>query len=329
MLTFDKSETGRLIASVEGGEYHKKKLYLEINPQAKKEIKIKDPMSFLGKDFFKATSNNRITQLQLHKLTKCLERDIPPEDDFLYDLYLKAKKHLDNAGSREIVLSSGRIQVIPNKDQNQGERVYVAGPSGSGKSTWTSNYVKEFRKLFPSRELYIFSKVEKDEVLDKLDPIRIALDEEIIDDPITIEELQKSICVFDDIDTIANKHVLDSVMNLRSQILSEGRHENVYCICTSHQLMNYKKTRDLINESSLVIFFLGSGSDYHIDRFLKNYCGLSKGDVYKIMHLPSRWCCIHKNYPLYCVYESGCFLLGEERKKDLTDKEILENYESE
>ncbi len=49
---------------------------------------------------------------------------------------------------------------------NTRQILYVSGASGSGKSFYTSDYMKEYNRLFPKNKIYIFSSLEKDEKLD-------------------------------------------------------------------------------------------------------------------------------------------------------------------
>jgi len=108
-----------------------------------------------------------------------------------------------------------------------------------------------------------------------------------------------------------HKKIADIVRRLRDDLLETGRHEKAYVVAVSHQLLNYKHTRQLLNESTSVTFFPCSGSDYHIKRFLKTYCGLDEANIKKILKLPSRWVTLYKTYPMYVLYEKGCFLISK------------------
>ena len=61
-------------------------------------------------------------------------------------------------------------------------------------------------------EVVAFSSIEKDRVLDKHDPIRITLDEDLIQDPIHPEEIEDSLAVFDDTDTIRDARLRNSIV---------------------------------------------------------------------------------------------------------------------
>ena len=66
----------------------------------------------------------------------------------------------------------------------------------------------------------------------------------------------------------------------------------------------------MINEAQTVTFYPRSGSTYQIQNFLKNYGGMTKDQIQKVLNLPSRWVTLHKNYPCYVFHEKGAYLLG-------------------
>lgn len=213
---------------------------------------------------------------------------------------------------KEINLPSPhQIQPIPNSEGR--ECYYIAGPSGSGKSTYISKYIELWREMFPNKKkhpIVLFSRVQEDDCLDKFKPLRINIDEELKDDPIDLDELADSLVIFDDVDQINNKNKLkDYVINLRDQILEEGRHKNIYCCTTSHQMTNYKSTRIPLTEASHCVFFPRCGAAHAIKYFLQNYIGLDKTQIQKIMNLPSRWICLKKTYPMLVMHETGAYLL--------------------
>jgi hypothetical protein len=115
--------------------------------------------------------------------------------------------------------------------------------------------------------------------------------------------------IFDDIDAISDKKVKQAVMDFRSQILLTGRHYNISVLSTSHMICDYRATREQINESHFITFYPAGGANYHIKRFLKEYCGLKQNDITKILGLPSRWVTVHKNYPMYVLSKDHAFML--------------------
>ncbi len=205
-------------------------------------------------------------------------------------------------------INYGLMQQYPNTKADR-ECLYITGPSGSGKSTYASEYIKQYKKAFPNNDFILLSRKPEDPVLDQLKPIRIKIDESLLDDPIDFKELENSCVLFDDIDTISNIKLRDYVQHLRDDILEVGRSSRITCICTSHLACNYKQTRTLLNEATSLVIFPRSGSSYQYKRMLKVYCGLDKKQVQKILNLPSRWVCLHKSYPNYVLYALGAYAI--------------------
>jgi Cdc6-like AAA superfamily ATPase len=207
----------------------------------------------------------------------------------------------------ELKIPDGKVFPIPS---DKPENLYISGPNGSGKSYYTAQWLKLYRKLYPKVPIYLFSDVAEDSVLDKIKNIsRIILDQTLVDDPIIPEQLRGSVCVFDDIDSIADKNISKAVNTLRDTLLKTSRHYNIYVIVTNHLSTDYKNTRVLINESRSITVFPKSGASNQITRIFKEYCGITQKQLDMIMKLPSRWVTLHKNYPLFITYEHGIILL--------------------
>lgn len=222
----------------------------------------------------------------------------------------KFKKEVEkHKFDRDIALTSGTL--IPLPDIRKRETLYIGGCSGAGKSTYASNYIKEFKKLFPDRRVYVFSSVKSDFLIDNIGVSRVVLDEKILDPTtkIKVEDLANSLVLFDDIDVIPDEKIKKEVYALQGALLETGRHNDVYVVSTAHQIMNYKQTRTLLNEATAITFFPQSGSTYHIKRLLTLYCGLSKKEIDRIFSLASRWVTIYKQYPQYVIYSSGVYCL--------------------
>ncbi len=212
-----------------------------------------------------------------------------------------------NGKRKEIILSDGKLIPIPRIDKR--DSYYIAGPEGSGKSFLASMIIKQYKKLFKKNPFFLFSKVQDDDALDELEPKRIELNDELLDDPIEVDELGDSIILFDDIDTIHDKKMLEELRRVRDSILEIGRHHNSYIISTAHNMTNNKATKMSLLESANVCFFPKMGDSYHINRYLKEYGGLSKEQIKKVYSLPSRWVLHHKRAPNYIMHEKGLYLL--------------------
>jgi hypothetical protein len=205
----------------------------------------------------------------------------------------------------------GKFQQVPNPDTER-EILYITGASGSGKSTYTANYIKNYKKMFPKNPIYCFSALKDDESLDVVKPRRIEIDDSLFTDPIPIDQLQGSCCIFDDIDVISNKKQRDAVYNLLNQTLEVGRHHKITVIITNHLATSGKDTRRVLNECMSVTYFPFSGSNVGTKRLLEDYLGLDKKTIKMIKDKKSRWATIYKNYPQVVMTEKDVWLPAED-----------------
>lgn len=216
-------------------------------------------------------------------------------------------------GCQRIDLKRGKLKTLMNTDERQ--VCYIAGPSGSGKTTYATNLARSYKKIFPKRDIFLFSRTDckNDPAYAKLNPLQVKIDETIVESPIDIEKDIKpgSCIIFDDIGTINDDKIRKAVNALAMDIMEVGRKMNLYIIITSH-LVNgndRKFNRTIHNEYQSFTFFPKSGSAYQIKYCLKNYFGLAPPQIKTIMNLPSRWVTVMKNYPQVVLYQHGVYLL--------------------
>jgi hypothetical protein len=158
-------------------------------------------------------------------------------------------------------------------------------------------------------EFFLFSNVDEDDVLDKLKPIRIDLDDEEALSEVRSDDFYDSIVLFDDTDTISNGMVRKFIQHLRDDILECGRHYNTTVVAVSHVLQNYQATRKLLNEATSVVFFPKVGSNNHNYKFLKHHCLYDDDTIRRLLNLNSRWVALYRSHPNYVIYEKGVFLI--------------------
>lgn len=192
---------------------------------------------------------------------------------------------------------------------------YIAGPSGSGKSTYAINLIKDFLKIFPKSDFFLFSRTDY-----KIDPIfkgmkisQIKLDDNLLNNPIDIEkELNDhSILFFDDCNTIQNHKLKIYVEHLMNDVMEIGRKLKINIIITNHLVIpNEKKfARTILNEVQYLTVFPKSGSSQQILYALKTYFGFNKKQADHVLNLPSRWVTIIKMYPLIVMFDKGIYIL--------------------
>lgn len=266
-----------------------------------------DPFEVLDEDFIRS-HKKKLSIIEMNKIKRALETDQKPYDLGLTDIYDRCREEYNSRARKELIIhDDGVVQVLPN--YSEPERSYVAGPTGSGKSTNVARYLEQLKKVFPDRDIFLFSDVDQDKILDKLEPLRMKLDEEFLENTPSPGTLKDSIVIFDDIDSIDDKKIREKVASLRDSLLKRGRHEDISVIVTNHLLTNYKETRTILNEVNSITFFPKSGSSHGIQYMLKTYVGLSAKQIQKIFTLPSRWITVYKHYPMYVIYEKGVYLL--------------------
>ena len=230
-----------------------------------------------------------------------------------------ANNQIKSGFSKELILHDN--QYIKNGSPNLVLRdiSYVSGAQGAGKSTYCRNYINDFIEMLPDKPIILMSRIEDDEsfrdlIADgKMIPLDIN-DEDIVDNPIDAKtELSNSLCVFDDYLQF-DKAIQKSLQYTLKDILLNGRDQgnygdDIYCLVTSHMISDYQKTREILNESSVIVMFPKAGQVYHITRCLKVYVGLSKNQIEKCLNLNTRWIALYKRAPNYCLWEGGVFAI--------------------
>lgn len=293
MLSFNK---GKPFCILRGGKKDGKILMIHDNVDKESNYKYNDKKL------------KKLHNYQLEQLKDALTTD---DDKYLNgktkNIYNKIKNNGDLG--KHYKMDDSMFKIYPTQDKDQRDSIYITGPSGSGKSTFISQFIEEYIKLYPKRPVVLFSNKFQDKALDKFRPMRIPLNFDLVEDPIELEELEKSLVIFDDIDQITNKQIREAVFNLRDRILEEGRSKGISICTVAHQITNYKESRICLNEADYVVFFCKSGAKYQINYFLKNYGGLDKEQIDTVMNLPSRAVVLHKRYPMCVIYQNGCMVL--------------------
>lgn len=215
---------------------------------------------------------------------------------------------------KEFTLASGILQPLLSLDGRTVD--YIAGPSGSGKSTVAGKKVENFKKVFPDKEVFIFSRTDSkaDPALVKLGATQIKINDDLVDKPIDIEKELKGGCIilFDDCNTVQNEKHKKAVENLMKDIMEVGRKMDITIVVTNHLVIpdERKFARALLNEIHTITVFPKSGSAQQIEYALEKYFGMNKKMIKEnILTLPSRWVQINKTYPMFVLHEKGGFIL--------------------
>ncbi len=228
-----------------------------------------------------------------HIEQKLLKKSIKENSDKgLNDKLLSAKKILleviQDKLKREMSFGKGdevkKILPLIGKNEAFYDRpFYVVGASGCGKTYLCKEICKHDLK---KRPVVIFSKVSDDPSLKELKKLKTPEDKKsrfikialhTVDDLTmlpTDEDLEKTICLFDDIDAFTERDgIAEFLRDYRDNLLETGRHNNVSCLCTSHLLHNYKATRKMCSESEFICTFPNSNKRFS-HTMLKDHMGL-------------------------------------------------------
>lgn len=214
------------------------------------------------------------------------------------------------AGLQEIVLKKGYI--TPEYDAySKGElplRCMIVGKSGCGKSHYAGMLIRSYKKQFPNNDVILFSALKSDKSLDKYDPIRITCDESVYENPIELEELHNSLCVFDDIQAFANTKIALALNTLRDNIMTTGRHENIGCLSLTQILREGHKTKKAIRNTHQIVFFPHLGGKSEMESYLRDYIKMPIAEIRRATSLPSRWVCFSESVPRFFMYEKGIYI---------------------
>lgn len=228
-------------------------------------------------------------------------------DGYLIKIFDEDKDPRPDRGCRfykRIEVEDGRVFPTP---QDEPENTFVSGPPGSGKSYWVANYCRMMQYLQPKRYIYLISDVHEDKCLDTIKNLkRIPIDESWIEDPVKPEELECSVVIFDDIDSL-DKELKRPVDTLKDKLLKTSRHHDIYVIVTNHLSTDHNNTKMALHCCTNLVVFPRSGMV--LNRLLNDYGGLDKNQMRIIKDCPSRWVFISKRYPLYYVWNRGVELL--------------------
>ena len=307
-LSFDETEKSRNIAYIDGGNDDKEILYINSDVEHKNKKKIAmNEIAILIENLYR-TMNGSVSFKLLEQLREALLKKKPPVNRELKQLYDRAMKMMNKNKNKEISLLDGEL--VPMFDETVERMVFmIAGMSGSGKSTYTSKLCQTYHLQYPTNKIILFSNKPEDPVFDRLEYIdRILIDEDLLDEPLTLNELEDSLIIFDDVEYSTNKEIDKELDRIRDLILQQGRSYKCSFVYISHLANNYKQTRTILNECNSITVFPSMCTRYSLKYLLEKYFGFDKTEVKKICSLPSRWVTIYKTPPLV-LYSKGAYLV--------------------
>lgn len=205
----------------------------------------------------------------------------------------------DNDITLKASLKDGEFTPIHTKDFVE----YVCARRGAGKSYYVNDLIKNMNKTIDEKLRFIFiSRLSNDEsiVLPKnalrltpkevIPPDYEEEDEEEEGDNSCLADFKNSIMIFDDIfDSKLTDKMRKKLHAFIIDILENSRHFNIQVIMTSHMISNYRKTREMLNELSNIVVFPQFSNAHQIEWTLKEYFGIGKKLMKKLMTTNSRW----------------------------------------
>ena len=212
---------------------------------------------------------------------------------------------------RELLIHDGTIQ--PTFDKKKERQTYfIVGASGSGKSYFASSLIKEYKTTFSKNPVYLVSPKDYDPVLDKHNPSRIKLDEEVFDPDnnyLDWDQISNSMWIFDDCEGITDTKLKKLIYGFRDKLLTVGRSYRVSVISIHHLMLNNTETKTCLYESQSIVCFPTAGVNYQLNNYFQRYLGLKKDTIQRINDLPSRHVLIHQFCPRYVLSKDEGFLL--------------------
>jgi hypothetical protein len=204
-----------------------------------------------------------------------------------------------------------KFQVIPNPNTER-QIVYITAQSGAGKSWWCKEYCEEYKKIYPKREIYLFSSLAEDKSIDKIKGLkRINIKtSEFLSDEITAEDFQKSLVIFDDCDCITDKKLKNKIHSIMNNLLEIGRHWSCSLLITSHLPCAGNDTKRILNEAHQIVIFPHSLGGRSLKYLLESYLGLDKKQIKRVKQIDGRWVCIYKTYPQVIIGEQIVYTIN-------------------
>ena len=219
-----------------------------------------------------------------------------------------SKSKVRNPMTELVVKENERVQLIPNKKK---ERFisYVSGQSGSGKSFFVNKLAEEYHSMYPKRKIYLFSLLTEDKSIKCKHIKRIKLDENFLKTELSLKDMKNCLIIYDDVDTIKNKHIQGKLFHILDTLLQCGRHSNTSVVYVSHLPCNGKDTKMILAECNNITIFPQTLGNRALRYLLGEYFGLDRETIKKIKKLPSRHITIMRTYPMVLLHEKGAYTI--------------------
>nr|WPF46534.1 MAG: putative packaging ATPase [Lake Baikal virophage 5]WPF46547.1 MAG: hypothetical protein [Lake Baikal virophage 5] len=215
-------------------------------------------------------------------------------------------------GTNDLILEGDdeRFYLVPNISRERNCHA-IFGQAGSGKSYFCCEYIKQYIKVHPKRPVYLFTTITSDiGCLKDIKKIKIVeLNGGFADDNIPMEDLKQSLCLFDDIDNIRDKHLKKKLFQTLNDTLQVGRKFEIDVLITFHVATAGNDTKIILNECNSVSFNYRTFGNRALKYLLDAYLGLDKAQIERIKKLDGRMITVCKTYPKVVVSEKELYIL--------------------
>ena len=172
-------------------------------------------------------------------------------------------------------------------------------------------YVKQYKKQFPKRNIFVISSIEEDKSIDSLKPKRInVMHPEFMSEEFSVQDFKDSLVIADDVDVFPIR-IKKKVMTIVNSILQIGRHFNVSLCFTTHSPTNGAETKILLSEAHIITVFAKTTGSRALKYLLDNYLGMDKKQIEKLKKMKSRAVSVIRGYPQVVLGEKEAFLMHE------------------
>lgn len=227
-----------------------------------------------------------------------------------------------------LTLKNAKFELIIEPPTNQRTVIVSYGPSGAGKTyflgnildnivkdkhKWNYNNILFFSKKLLEQENSFNNKIKKEMKQIDLNSDELLLNPLDLNNEQDKDLVKNSIVIFDDINTLSTassqkKQLRKNILEFRDDLLEVSRYLKTTILLTEHISTNGQESKTILNESNIIVLFLGSGTGSY-DRLLRHYLGLKTQQINKLLNMSSRYVIIIKRVPYVYITETEMGLL--------------------
>ena len=224
-------------------------------------------------------------------------------------LHLNSGEHEDGHESIEL---NGDLKFQPIPSNAERDVLYVSDMSGSGKSFYTAEYLKQYHKKWPQRDVFLFSSIDEDKCLDSLKFLkRVDIKKkEFLEMELSAKDFPGCCVVFDDCDVLTSKPIKKQVFLILDSILQTGRHHKTTCVFTSHCACNGLQTKIVLNEATSITVFPKTSGNKALSYLADTYLGLDKTQIQQLKKISGRWITVVRAFPRCVLTEKTAYMLN-------------------